>query len=153
MNSLKDSDVTCCELGHFGYWRSWQRDCSAVLSHLSSSWLNGEVPVDWRLPNVVLKGQKEDAGNYRSLSLILVPSKFMEQIIWSVIIQHTQDSQGIRPNQHGSRKGRSCLANTNWEVFKKLLNMELCSNWQGCDHSLDPMISEVCSSIKDSVIL
>ncbi|KAK4821235.1 hypothetical protein QYF61_016534 [Mycteria americana] len=63
------------------------------------SWLTGEVPVDWRLANVMpiyKKGQKEDPGNYRPVSLTLVLGK---------------DTQVIRPSQHGFRKGRSCLTN------------------------------------------
>ncbi|GAB0205127.1 mitochondrial enolase superfamily member 1 [Grus japonensis] len=47
------------------------------------SWLNGEVPVDWRLANVppiYKKGQKEDLGNYRPVSLALVLSTIMDQI-------------------------------------------------------------------------
>lgn len=35
----------------------------------------------------------------------------MEQTILGVITQHLQDSQGLRPSQHGFRKGRSCLTN------------------------------------------
>ena len=49
-----------------------------------SSWLSGEVPEDWRLANVTRiykKGRKEDPGNYRPVSLTLVPGKVMEQII------------------------------------------------------------------------
>ncbi|GAB0175765.1 mitochondrial enolase superfamily member 1 [Grus japonensis] len=45
------------------------------------SWLTGEVPVDWRLANVIpirKKGWKEDLGNYRSGSLTSVPGKVME---------------------------------------------------------------------------
>ncbi|KAK4806941.1 hypothetical protein QYF61_027308 [Mycteria americana] len=78
------------------------------------SWLTGEVPADWRLANVTpiyKKGQKEDPGNYRPVSLTLVPGKIMEQIILSAIMQHVQDNQVIRPSQHGFRKGRSCLTN------------------------------------------
>ncbi|KAK4828300.1 hypothetical protein QYF61_025312 [Mycteria americana] len=69
------------------------------------SWLTGEVPVDWRLANVApisKKGRKEDLGNYRPL---------MEQIILSAITRHVEDNQGIKPSQHGFRKGRSCLTN------------------------------------------
>ncbi|KAK4810604.1 LOW QUALITY PROTEIN: hypothetical protein QYF61_007341 [Mycteria americana] len=78
------------------------------------SWLNREGPADWKLANVMpiyKKGWKEDPGNYRPLSLTLVPGKVMEQIILSAIRWHVQDNQLIRPSQHGFMKGRSCLTN------------------------------------------
>ncbi|KAK4823485.1 LOW QUALITY PROTEIN: hypothetical protein QYF61_002549 [Mycteria americana] len=78
------------------------------------SWLTGEVPADWRLANVTpiyKKGQKEDPGNYRPVSLTSVPGKLMEQIIFSAITGHVENNQGIKPSQHGFRKGRSCLTN------------------------------------------
>ncbi|KFW96374.1 hypothetical protein N336_06844, partial [Phalacrocorax carbo] len=62
------------------------------------SWLTREVPVDWKLANVTpinKKGQKEDPGNYRPVSLILVLGKVMEQIILSAISRHVQDNQVI----------------------------------------------------------
>ncbi|RMC22179.1 hypothetical protein DUI87_03052 [Hirundo rustica rustica] len=78
------------------------------------SWLTGEVPDDWKLANVTpihKKGAKEDPGNYRPVSLTTVPGKIMEQFILSAITQNLQDGQGIRPSQHGFRRGRSCLTN------------------------------------------
>ena len=45
------------------------------------SWLTGEVPVDWRLASVMSIYEmdwKEDLGNYRPVSLVLVPGKVME---------------------------------------------------------------------------
>ncbi|KAK4818286.1 hypothetical protein QYF61_010428 [Mycteria americana] len=78
------------------------------------SWLTGEVPADWRLANVTAiykKGQEEDLGNYRPVSLTSVLGKLMEQIILSAITWHVEDNQGIKPSQHGFRKGRSCLTN------------------------------------------
>ncbi|KAJ7427229.1 hypothetical protein WISP_08877 [Willisornis vidua] len=78
------------------------------------SWLSGEVPDDWKLASVMLvhkKGQKSDLGNYRPASLTSVPGRVMEQIILSAITQHLQDGQGVRPSQHGFRKGRSYLIN------------------------------------------
>ncbi|KAK4810736.1 hypothetical protein QYF61_007710 [Mycteria americana] len=78
------------------------------------SWLTGEVPADWRLANVTpifKKGWKEDPGNYRPVSLTSVPGKLMEQIILSAITWHVENNQGIKPSQHGFRKGRSCLTN------------------------------------------
>ncbi|KFQ36274.1 hypothetical protein N332_00979, partial [Mesitornis unicolor] len=62
------------------------------------SWLTGEVPVDWRLANVrpiYTKGQEEDPGNYRPVSLTSVLGKVMEQIILSAITRHMQDIQAI----------------------------------------------------------
>ncbi|KAK4810638.1 hypothetical protein QYF61_007375 [Mycteria americana] len=78
------------------------------------SWLTGEVPADWRLANVTpifKKGRKEDPGNYRPVSLTSVPAKLMEQIILSAITRHVENNPGIKPSQHGFRKGRSCLTN------------------------------------------
>ncbi|KAK4821664.1 hypothetical protein QYF61_027132 [Mycteria americana] len=78
------------------------------------SWLTGEVPVDWRLANVTpifKKGQEEDPGNYRPVSLTSVPGKLMEQNILSAITWHVENNQGIKPSQHGFRKHRSCLTN------------------------------------------
>ncbi|KAK4827789.1 hypothetical protein QYF61_021742 [Mycteria americana] len=63
------------------------------------SWLTGEVPVDWGLANVTpvyKKGQKEDLGNYKPVSLTSVLGK---------------DNKVIGPSQHGFMKGRSCLTN------------------------------------------
>ncbi|KAJ7427834.1 hypothetical protein WISP_03383 [Willisornis vidua] len=51
-------------------------------------WLTEEILDDWMLASVTLiHGQvwKEDPGNYRPVSLMLVPSKVMEQIILSGI--------------------------------------------------------------------
>ncbi|GAB0177331.1 mitochondrial enolase superfamily member 1 [Grus japonensis] len=77
------------------------------------SWLTGEVPLDWRLANVMpiyKKGRKEDLGNYRPVSLTSVLGKVMK-IILSAITWHVQDNQVIRPSQHGFMKGQSCLTN------------------------------------------
>ena len=67
------------------------------------SWLTRVVKEDWSLANVTpnyKKGCKEDMGNYRTVSLTLVPEKVIEQIILREITWHVQDSQGMRPSQH-----------------------------------------------------
>ncbi|XP_075004822.1 janus kinase and microtubule-interacting protein 1 isoform X5 [Calonectris borealis] len=74
------------------------------------SWLTGEVPDNWRLANVMpiyKKGRKEDPGNYRPVTLTLVPGKIMEQFILRALTSHVQDNQGIRPSQHGFMEANS----------------------------------------------
>ncbi|TRZ15396.1 hypothetical protein HGM15179_011710 [Zosterops borbonicus] len=80
----------------------------------NQSWLTGEVLDDWKMASVTpihKKGGKEDPSNYRPVSLTSVPGKIMEQFILSVITQHLQAVQGLRPSQHRFRRGRSCLTN------------------------------------------
>jgi len=59
----------------------------------------------------IYKGQKEDPGNYRPVSLTSVLGKIMEQFILSALTGRVKDNHGIRPSQHGFMKGRSCLTN------------------------------------------
>lgn len=52
------------------------------------SWDPGEVLVNWSLGNVVSifkQGKREYPGNYRSVSLTLVPGKIMEKVILQII--------------------------------------------------------------------
>ncbi|NXS01657.1 RTXE polymerase, partial [Oxylabes madagascariensis] len=82
----------------------------SIIYHLQQSWPTDEVPDEWKLANVTpihKKGGKEDPGNYRPVSLTSVPGN--QQFTLSAIMQHLQDGQGIRPGQHGFRRGRSCL--------------------------------------------
>ncbi|PKU44026.1 rna-directed dna polymerase from mobile element jockey-like [Limosa lapponica baueri] len=95
------------------------RDLAEVLTEPLStiyqqSWQTGEVTANWRLENVMpihKTGRKDDPGNYRPVSLTSVPVKVMEQIILSAIMLSMKHTQVIRPSQHGSMKGRSCLTN------------------------------------------
>ncbi|KAK4830948.1 hypothetical protein QYF61_014407 [Mycteria americana] len=94
--------------------RDGDQNGAPIIKGEMQSWLTGEVPADWRLANVTpifKKGRKEDPGNCRPVSLTLMPGKLMEQIILSAITWHVEDNQGIKPSQHGFRKGRSCLTN------------------------------------------
>ncbi|XP_077645599.1 serine/threonine-protein kinase pim-1-like [Lonchura striata] len=62
------------------------RELSDELAKLLSiifqqSWLTGEVPDDWKLPNVMpihSKGEKEDPGNYRPVILTSVPGAYVQ---------------------------------------------------------------------------
>ncbi|CAM5165610.1 unnamed protein product, partial [Eretmochelys imbricata] len=79
-----------------------------------NSWRLGEVPDDWKKANVVpifKKGKKEDPGNYRPVSLTLVPGKIMERVLKESILKHLEERKVIRNSQHGFTKGKSCLTN------------------------------------------
>ena len=77
-------------------------------------WLTRDVPMDWKLANVMpifKKGQKNDPGSYRPISLTSVLGKVMERIISGAIMDQLKINQGIRPSQHGFTNGRSSLTN------------------------------------------
>ncbi|TRZ22429.1 hypothetical protein HGM15179_004636 [Zosterops borbonicus] len=82
-----------------------------MISH--HSWETREVPVDWRLANIVLivkKGKKEDPGNYRPISLTSVPGKVVEKIILRDVEKHLKDNVVIGHSQHSFMRGRSYLS-------------------------------------------
>lgn len=56
------------------------------------------------------KGWKDDLGNYRPVNLTLVPQEVMAQVTLRAITRQLQNNEGIKPSQHGFRKGMSCLA-------------------------------------------
>lgn len=73
------------------------------------SWWLGELPEDWKTANVTCifkKGRKEDPGDYRLVSLPLMPSKVMEPLILETTSKHIKDKKVITSNQHRFTKGK-----------------------------------------------
>jgi len=78
------------------------------------SWESGEVPVNWKLANVVSilkQGKKEYPGNCRPVSLTSVPSKIIKKVIIGDFEKHLRDNAYIRHSQHRFTMEKSCLTN------------------------------------------
>ncbi|CAM4552493.1 unnamed protein product [Lepidochelys olivacea] len=57
------------------------------------------------------KGEEDDPGNYRPVSLTSAPGKIMEHVLKKTILKHLDERKVIRSSQHGITKGKSCLTN------------------------------------------
>ena len=57
------------------------------------------------------KEEKNDAGNYRPVSLTLTPRLILEQIIKQSIYNHLEEQKLVGSNQHGFVKSKLCQAN------------------------------------------
>jgi len=71
----------------------------------------GVVPQAWKEAEVVpifKKGQRDNPGNYRPVSLTSVCCKMLERIVRRAIVGHATLNNLLTPAQHGFRPNRSC---------------------------------------------
>ena len=86
----------------------------------------GQVPNDWKhakVSAIFKKGKRDEASNYRPISLTSVTCKVLEHIIFHSIIEHYDQHNFLVDYQHGFRKARSCetqLINTIEMIAKSL---------------------------------
>ena len=74
----------------------------------------GTVPDYWLTAYIVLvfkKGTAGDTVNYRPISLTSVPSKILERIVTSKILDHLRTNNILCSAQHGFLKRRSTCTN------------------------------------------
>ncbi|MES9972861.1 MAG: reverse transcriptase family protein, partial [Candidatus Thiodiazotropha sp.] len=74
----------------------------------------GLVPSAWKsgiITPIYKGGLRSDPSNYRPVTLLPVLSKVMESIIADNLMQYLESSGIILDEQHGFRRGRSCMSN------------------------------------------
>ena len=72
-----------------------------------------KIPDEWKEAEVVpifKKGAKDEASNYRPVSLTSIPSKVCESLIRDEILAHMMESEQLNRNQHGFLPRRSCVS-------------------------------------------
>jgi hypothetical protein len=70
-----------------------------------------ETPIDWKTANVKAlfkKGERNQAGNYRPVSLTCVPCKLMEKVVRDQLVKHMTENNLFSNSQYGFRTLRSC---------------------------------------------
>ncbi|MGL5707124.1 MAG: reverse transcriptase family protein, partial [Aeromonas sp.] len=85
-----------------------------VRALFQQSFASGQIPNDWKTATVVAihkSGSTGNVANYRPVSLTCVLCKIFERIIRDHVCKYAVGQSFLGENQHGFRKGRSCLTN------------------------------------------
>lgn len=72
----------------------------------------GEVPKEWKVAEVTAifkKGNKQEPGNYRPVSLTSISCKILESIVTDSIRNYMETNSLFTKCQHGFRNNRSCV--------------------------------------------
>ncbi|CAH8475308.1 unnamed protein product [Schistosoma guineensis] len=84
---------------------------SMMFSHSLS---RGKLPEIWKPTHIapIFKGsRRSEPSSYRPVALLSIPSKIMESLICDGINDYLLSLNFLSPQQHGSRKGYSCVTN------------------------------------------
>jgi hypothetical protein len=83
----------------------------ALAAIFNMSLTQGKLPTNWSQANispVFKKGSKQEAANYRPVSLTCVCCKLLEHIVCHHVRAHLDEQNILSQYQHGFRKGHSC---------------------------------------------
>ena len=73
---------------------------------------DGNMPQDWKKANVspiYKKGVRNQAGNYRPISLTSIVCKIMESLIKEPVMNHILSNKLLPPKQYGFISGKSSI--------------------------------------------
>ena len=73
----------------------------------------GEIPEEYKMQQIVplhKKGSKANAANYRPIALTSHVIKIFERVLRNKLMDYLEQNKIINNNQHGFRKGHSCLS-------------------------------------------
>ncbi|KAK8734465.1 hypothetical protein OTU49_005821, partial [Cherax quadricarinatus] len=88
--------------------------CVRLTTVFNTSLETGHLPEKWKTANVVpifRKGNRNEALNYRPVSLTCIVCNVMEKIIRRRVVEHLERNKIINENQHGFMEGKSCVTN------------------------------------------
>ena len=106
------------------------------LNHIfNKSAETGIIPEHWQSANVTAickKGNRQEHGNYRPISLTSVVCKTMERLVKGKIITHLEGNNLIGDSQHGFRNMRSCLTSL-LNFFARVIDTNDMSNNKAVD--------------------
>ena len=86
--------------------------CLPITMIFNKSISTGEVPKEWKVAEVTAifkKGNKQEPGNYRPVSLTSITCKVLESLISDSIRNYFETNSFFTNCQHGFRNHRSCV--------------------------------------------
>jgi len=127
LKKLKTDKSPGTDAMHPKFLKEVSEELGGILAHImEQSMVTGVIPQDWRdalIVPIFKKGSRNEAKNYRPVSLTSIVCKVMERIIKEGMIEHYEKYSVILNSQHGFTKGRSCLTNLLdffEEMYKKM---------------------------------
>lgn len=88
----------------------WKR----LVDLLTQIWRDGDIPEDWKKSVIVplyKKGDQEEVGNYRGISLLCIAYKIYAEILRGRLERETEEKRLLPETQCGFRKGLSTMNN------------------------------------------